>query len=53
MTNREWLESLSDEELANAMLHLRDIAPRYFSGYTASAYGITLWLKEEHQDDKA
>lgn len=53
MTNREWLESLPDAELAHAMLNLRDIAPRYFSGYTDSSYGITLWLKEEHKDDEA
>lgn len=52
MTNREWLESLDNAKLAAAMLNLRNIAPYYFYAYTDTAYGITIWLEKEYEDDK-
>lgn len=57
MTNREWLESLSDEEVARCMKHscLYCIFHVGLGVCTASPgyscqNGIALWLQKEHKE---
>ena len=55
MTNREWLENLSDEELAEtlnfcavcAMCAYRNVR---FCSENICSKGITQWLREEHKE---
>lgn len=64
MTNREWLESLSDEEFAIWLAKDEEIIPvdggflcaeptprlkTLKSGWTSAAVGLTHWLKEERK----
>ena len=49
MTNRQWLESLSDEELANYLVY------KEYMDYEDDddLYSCKLsWLKEEHKENK-
>lgn len=53
MTNREWLENLSDEELAEtldfcAVCAYRDVR---FCNNNICSKGITQWLREEHKEN--
>ena len=50
MTNREYLNTLNDEELAYVLAHIEEIASNYYYGYTDTVTGMTAWLKEEHHD---
>ena len=52
MTNREWLENLSDEELAETLdfctvCSYRDVR---FCNNNICSKGITQWLREEHKE---
>ena len=46
MTNREWLLTLTDEELAHFILCE---APRIGKQWTVSDYGLMKWLKSEKE----
>ena len=46
MTNREWLFTLTDEELAHFILWE---APRIAKQWTASDHGLMKWLKSEKE----
>ena len=56
MTNREWLESLSDEELANYICYVN--CEKYCAYYNnidkcshnSCKAGITEWLQQEHKE---
>lgn len=47
MTNREWVDSLSDEDLIDWIYG--DMV-KIAKGYNSSAAGLKQWLKEEHRD---
>lgn len=55
MTNREWLNSLSDEEMAELLFFSNDFCNQYNlpcpSGTKCSSYCINKWLGEEYKDD--
>jgi hypothetical protein len=46
MTNREWLLTLTDEELAHFIIWE---APRIGQQWTASDHGLMKWLKSEKE----
>ena len=46
MTNREWLETLTDEELRDWLV--LDYSERIARMYTSTYGGILQWLKDEH-----
>ncbi len=48
MTNREWLFTLTDEELAHFIILQ---APRIGQQWTASDYGLMKWLKSEKVEE--
>lgn len=56
MTNREWLNSLSDEELADKFGGINCSTCRVFCDYPQNIgdchKGFVLWLKEEHFDEE-
>lgn len=47
MTNREWLESLSDKELACAMMNIKTIACDDKSEYWLNSDDVAQWLSKE------
>lgn len=49
MTNREWLETLSDKEFAEWVVYdARDLYMRY----TYSSIGLEEWFSKEHKGRK-
>lgn len=58
MTNREWLESLSDKELAKSLGYVNcDMYCVYYNDsdkcrHNSCEAGITEWLQEEHKEPK-
>ena len=52
MTNREWLESLSDYEFASMITRITEIARPYCFGYIDAASGIEKWLQTEKKEEE-
>lgn len=62
MTNREWLRSLTDNELAeifcdNDLGNICNICVyrndrKGCMNVTCCEYGVSAWLKQEHKDDE-
>lgn len=54
MTNREWINSLSDEELAEMIFYANDFCNQYNlscpSNGNCFSSCIKEWLKEEHEN---
>ena len=53
MTNREWLENLSDEELAETLdcCTVCVYGNVRFCSENICSKGITQWLRQEHKDN--
>lgn len=49
MTNREWLETLSDEKFAEWVI---DDAPNIGRRYNHSILGLEEWLKKERKNEE-
>ncbi len=48
MTNRDWLMSLTDEELANELLNFASLHKTLVFNATDSLRAVSLWLGGEH-----
>lgn len=48
MTNREWMQTLTDEEFYDAMVY---VVTKLSFAYTNSRLGIIEWLSSEHQEE--
>lgn len=48
MTNKEWLMSLTDDELANELLNFVSLHKTLVFNATDSLYVVSRWLGNEH-----
>jgi len=53
MTNREWINTLTDEELADLICFKTGISyeAKAICYFDSSSKGVLLWLKEEHKEE--
>jgi len=52
MTNREWLMSLTDDELANELLNFAKLHKALMFSTFCSFNAVSKWLGEEHTTEK-
>lgn len=48
VTNREWMQTLTDEEFYDAMLY---VITKLSFAYTNSRLGVIEWLGSDHQEE--
>lgn len=52
ITNRDWIESLSDEQLASLIVYREGIPGHVFYGGTSTYASVLDWLSKEREEDQ-
>lgn len=52
MTNRDWLMSLTDNELANELLNFASLHKKLMFSTFCSFNAVSKWLRDEHTDER-